>query len=63
MFDLFGPSSTQICESIRKSAELQLAIANLLIEKGVFTDEEFQAAHMREIGELDQLDERIRAEG
>ncbi len=44
----------EIQESIRKLAEMQLATIDLLVEKGVFTQEEWDRSHNKAISALDQ---------
>lgn len=55
MFDLFSVSPQQLQETSTAHVANHLALLSLLVEKGVVTEEEYTAAHVRAVHMVDQL--------
>lgn len=55
MLDLIGPSPARVVQLIREEQEHRFALYWLLLNKGVFTEEEYQAALMQSKHLIEQM--------
>jgi hypothetical protein len=54
MFDLMQGRDVKARDALRESAATSLAVVSLLIDKGVFTEDELRASHLQATAALDQ---------
>lgn len=59
---MFGPSYSDIQGALDHQSATAVALVGLLIEKGVFTDEEWTAARAKSVAWVDQVQAQRRDE-
>lgn len=62
LFNIFGPTREEVRSANEKQAAYSLALATILLEKGIMTNEEFNAAYDKAFQLLDQEWARMRDE-